>query len=85
LKATHRLDKYNIFALVKGGGLTGQAEALTLAVAKALLVHEPALKPALRRGKSTSSLSLSTFLASSYHVAVYMVPLHNVPRSRLPT
>ncbi|KAF2443015.1 hypothetical protein P171DRAFT_455913 [Karstenula rhodostoma CBS 690.94] len=49
LKATHRLDKYNMFGLVQGGGSTGQAEALTLAVAKALLVHEPALKPALRR------------------------------------
>ncbi|EOA85270.1 37S ribosomal protein S9 [Exserohilum turcicum] len=49
LKATQRLDKYNVFALVRGGGLTGQAEAMTLAVAKALLVHEPALKPAVRR------------------------------------
>jgi small subunit ribosomal protein S9 len=49
LKATQRLDKYNVFALVKGGGVTGQAEALTLAVAKAVMVHEPALKPALRR------------------------------------
>ncbi|KAF1994539.1 hypothetical protein P154DRAFT_526978 [Amniculicola lignicola CBS 123094] len=49
LKATQRLDKYNVFALTQGGGVTGQAEALTLAVAKALLVHEPALKPALRR------------------------------------
>ncbi|KAF2642036.1 hypothetical protein P280DRAFT_397292 [Massarina eburnea CBS 473.64] len=49
LKVTHRLDKYNLFALVSGGGTTGQAEAMTLAVAKALLVHEPALKPALRR------------------------------------
>ncbi|QDS77759.1 hypothetical protein FKW77_004928 [Venturia effusa] len=49
LKATERMDKYNVFALVKGGGATGQAEALTLAVAKALLVHEPLLKPALRR------------------------------------
>ncbi|KAF2997822.1 37S ribosomal protein S9, mitochondrial [Curvularia kusanoi] len=49
LKATDRLDKYNLFGLVQGGGSTGQAEAMTLAVAKALLVHEPALKPALRR------------------------------------
>ncbi|KAJ4373258.1 37S ribosomal protein S9, mitochondrial [Neocucurbitaria cava] len=49
LKATQRLDKYNVFALVQGGGLTGQAEAMTLAVAKSLLVHEPALKPAIRR------------------------------------
>lgn len=52
LKATERLDKYNVWALVDGGGTTGQAEALTLGVARALLVHEPMLKPALRRGKS---------------------------------
>jgi len=52
LKVTQRLDKYNVWGMVTGGGVTGQAEALTLAVAKALLVHEPALKPALRRGKS---------------------------------
>ncbi|USP80216.1 37S ribosomal protein S9, mitochondrial [Curvularia clavata] len=62
LKATQRLDKYNVFALVQGGGLTGQAEAMTLAVAKALLVHEPALKPALRRGE-IFSLSIQASLA----------------------
>ncbi|KAE8444383.1 37S ribosomal protein S9, mitochondrial [Mollisiaceae sp. DMI_Dod_QoI] len=49
LKCTNRVDKYNVWALVSGGGTTGQAEALTLAVGKALLAHEPALKPALRR------------------------------------
>lgn len=58
LKATQRIDKYNVWARVTGGGTTGQAEALTLAVAKALLAHEPALKPALRRGKS-ATLSLA--------------------------
>ncbi len=52
LKATQRIDKYNVWALVEGGGSTGQAEALTLGVAKALMVHEPMLKPALRRGES---------------------------------
>ena len=51
LKATGRLDKYNVWALVSGGGLTGQAEAMTLGAAKALMVFEPALKPALRRGE----------------------------------
>ncbi|MCJ1427583.1 37S ribosomal protein S9, mitochondrial [Sticta canariensis] len=49
LKATGRMDRYNVWALASGGGSTGQAEAITLAVAKALLVHEPDLKPALRR------------------------------------
>jgi small subunit ribosomal protein S9 len=50
LKISQRMDKYNVFAKVEGGGVTGQAESVTLAVARALLVHEPALKPALRRG-----------------------------------
>ncbi|MCJ1225356.1 37S ribosomal protein S9, mitochondrial [Toensbergia leucococca] len=52
LKATGRIDKYNVWALVSGGGSTGQAEAITLGLARALLVHEPLLKPTLRRGES---------------------------------
>lgn len=51
LKVTNRMDKYNVWALVKGGGSTGQAEAITLGTARALMVHEPDLKPALRRGE----------------------------------
>jgi small subunit ribosomal protein S9 len=68
LKATHRLDKYNLFGLVQGGGLTGQAEALTLAVAKALLVHEPALKPALRRGELIFFVLFVFVLSHLFHV-----------------
>ncbi|KAI1169280.1 37S ribosomal protein S9 [Nemania serpens] len=49
LKSTERLDKYNVWALVGGGGSTGQAEALAMAIAKALAVHEPPLKTPLRR------------------------------------
>ncbi|PYI10818.1 37S ribosomal protein S9 [Aspergillus sclerotiicarbonarius CBS 121057] len=49
LRCTSRLDKYNVWATVQGGGVTGQAEAITLAVARALLVHEPGLKPILRK------------------------------------
>lgn len=52
LKITDRLNKYNAFVLVDGGGLTGQAESVTLGLAKALIVQEPALKPALRKGRS---------------------------------
>ncbi|KAI5918058.1 37S ribosomal protein S9 [Camillea tinctor] len=48
LKSTDRVDKYNVWALVHGGGTTGQAEALALAISKALVVHEPALKTPLR-------------------------------------
>jgi small subunit ribosomal protein S9 len=50
LRAARRVHAYNVFALVSGGGVTGQAEAMTLAVARALLVHEPALKERLEKG-----------------------------------
>lgn len=59
LKSTGRTDKYNVWALVDGGGTTGQAEALAMAVGKALLAHEPALKPALRRGKFSYHLTVT--------------------------
>ena len=59
LKATGRLDKYNVWALVSGGGTTGQAEAVTFGAAKALMVFEPALKPALRRGELIYLYSVS--------------------------
>ncbi|KAK7754164.1 37S ribosomal protein S9, mitochondrial [Diatrype stigma] len=49
LKTTNRIDKYNVWARVSGGGTTGQAEALAMAIAKAIVVHEPALKTHLRK------------------------------------
>lgn len=61
LKVGERLDRYNVFLLVHGGGSTGQAEAAALAVAKALLVHEPALKSNLRKGESP--IGFEVFLA----------------------
>ena len=71
LKASQRVDKYNVWALVNGGGTTGQAEALTLAVAKALLAHEPALKPVLRRGKwiDTRPLYLQAIVMLTHYLA----------------
>lgn len=50
LRCTQRLDKYNAWIRVQGGGVTGQAEAITLALGRALLLHEPGLKPVLRKG-----------------------------------
>ena len=40
--------KYDIMAHLDGGGYTGQAEALRLAIARALVKINPADKPALR-------------------------------------
>ncbi|RKP28062.1 ribosomal protein S9/S16-domain-containing protein [Syncephalis pseudoplumigaleata] len=48
LMLTGHLGRFNVWGLVHGGGTTGQAEAIRLAVARALLIHEPDLKPALR-------------------------------------
>lgn len=41
-------DKYDITANLSGGGITGQAEALRLAIARALVEIDPAVKPALK-------------------------------------
>ena len=58
LKATQRMDKYNVWAVAKGGGTTGQAEAITLGVGRALAAHEPGLTQALRKGKRITSNEL---------------------------
>jgi small subunit ribosomal protein S9 len=49
LKLTNNEAQYNMSVLVKGGGITGQAEAIRHGVARALLQVEPNLKPVLRR------------------------------------
>lgn len=41
-------DKYDIYAHLDGGGYKGQAEALRLAIARALVKINPEDKPALR-------------------------------------
>lgn len=51
LKQTERLDRYNVWATTSGGGTTGQAESIMLATAKALMAHEPDLRPILKRGE----------------------------------
>lgn len=39
--------QYNVFGLVRGGGSTGQVDALRLAISKALCVHNPLFKQKL--------------------------------------
>lgn len=76
LKATQRMDKYNVWALARGGGTTGQADAIALGLSKALLAHEPDLKPALRRGEhSTSNPSVNLFpqLTPLQHMSLHAI------------
>lgn len=51
LQVTGLLGAYNIFALVRGGGVSGQAGALAHGIAKALAAHAPHVKPILVKGK----------------------------------
>lgn len=48
LSVTDRVASYNVWAYVDGGGTTGQAEAIKLGLAKAMVVQEPELKSSLR-------------------------------------
>ena len=50
LIATNQLTTYDVFARVEGGGPTGQADAVKLGIARALLKADPSLDPALRAG-----------------------------------
>jgi small subunit ribosomal protein S9 len=49
LRLTNNEDRFNLSALVKGGGITGQAQAIRQGVARALLVVDPNLRKPLRR------------------------------------
>jgi len=49
LKVTENVERFNLSVRVKGGGITGQAQAIRHGVARALLRFDPALRPSLRR------------------------------------
>ncbi|TFK73912.1 SSU ribosomal protein S9P [Pluteus cervinus] len=51
LKVAGVLGAYNVFALTRGGGTTGQSGALAHGIAKGLAAHEPELEVLLRRAK----------------------------------
>ena len=46
---TNTLTKYDVSVNVYGGGTTGQAGAIRHGIARALLVAEPELRPALKK------------------------------------
>lgn len=49
LTVVDAVGDYNIFATVRGGGTTGQSGAVALAIARALVIHNPLLKPRLHK------------------------------------
>ena len=54
LALTKRLNEYDVKCTVSGGGSSGQAGAITLGIARALIEFEPDLKPALKKEKLTT-------------------------------
>ncbi len=50
MKATQLADQFRIRARVHGGGVAGQAGAISLGIARALLQYDEKLRPALRKG-----------------------------------
>ena len=44
------VDRFNVKALVKGGGVTGQAGAIKLGIARALLEYDVTMRPQLKAG-----------------------------------
>jgi len=48
-KVTGTEGRFGIYATVKGGGISGQAEAIMYGVAKALLAHNPDFRTALKK------------------------------------
>jgi small subunit ribosomal protein S9 len=48
LEATSNQGQFDVFVNAHGGGITGQAEAVLLGVARALANYDPALEPILR-------------------------------------
>jgi len=49
LHATRNEGRFNVSVLVKGGGITGQAQAIRHGMARALLLADPDSKTILRR------------------------------------
>lgn len=49
LQITGTLGKFDVLARVKGGGLSGQAGAVRLAIARALVLYDPSLRKPLKK------------------------------------
>ncbi|MBL3593484.1 MAG: 30S ribosomal protein S9 [Synergistaceae bacterium] len=50
LRASGMESKLDVFVKAEGGGLTGQAGAVRLGIARALIKMNPELRPVLKRG-----------------------------------
>ena len=61
-KVAGLLGAYNVFAIARGGGTTGQSGAVSLAIAKGLAAHVPDVEAMLRKGALIYLISLVPLL-----------------------
>jgi len=54
LKLAGVLGAFNVFAIVRGGGTTGQAGAIAHGIAQGIVAHVPEVDPILRKGGACS-------------------------------
>jgi len=48
LQITNLKNKFDVKAVSRSGGMNGQADAIKLAISRALIQHDPELRPALK-------------------------------------
>jgi len=61
LKLAGVLGAFNIFAIVRGGGTTGQAGAIAHGIAQGIVAHVPEVDSILRKGEMLPTLRLYSF------------------------
>ena len=49
LESTNLSDQFDVYATVRGGGISGQAGAIRHGITRALMVQDESLRPQLRR------------------------------------
>ncbi|MGB9791033.1 MAG: 30S ribosomal protein S9, partial [Thermacetogeniaceae bacterium] len=49
LELTQNMGRYDVIANVHGGGISGQAGAIRLGIARALVKADPSLRPTLKK------------------------------------
>ena len=57
LVTVDRVDAFDVFAHLDGGGPSGQAGALRLAIARALIIVQPEDRPALKKARKAPQYS----------------------------
>ena len=76
LKATDTVGKYDLSVVVSGGGFTGQAGAIKLAISRALVENDAEMKSTLRQERSFNFPRDRIFLNIFYKKAYSLISFY---------